>query len=62
MSTFPGFLTADWFAPHNAGLLRYHIRARLHRLMAEQAPPGAPAAALEALQRSVREFESRSAE
>jgi hypothetical protein len=28
MSPYPGFLTADWFDPANAGLLREHIKAR----------------------------------
>lgn len=37
MTAYPGFLTPDWFCPRNAGLLRDHIRALLHRLMAQQA-------------------------
>ena len=46
MADFPGFLGPDWFCPRNAGLLRDALRARLHDLMARQAPdPGAPAAA-----------------
>jgi hypothetical protein len=37
MSDFPGFLTSAWFCADNAGLLRDHVKARVHRLMAEQA-------------------------
>jgi hypothetical protein len=48
MSSFPGFLTADWFSPQNASLLRRCIRGRIHRLLAEQARgEGAEAAAAE---------------
>lgn len=38
MSDFPDFLEQGWFCPRNAGLLRYYIKARIHQLLAEQAP------------------------
>lgn len=47
MSPFKGFLTAKWFDPANASLLRGHLKARIHGEMAAQAADVNAAAAVQ---------------